>query len=160
MSHSQTLLGKGDSRTIFVKFLFSKIKDFIKKNDKSDNNNHNNSFLDVAKVKCTNVCIFSQTTMASGTQEKFQKSVLSKLCHSILSFRIPCKELIGTLLIAQITLLIFSFLSKGTLPFFSRNNSHSALQNEVFAKDGAWCWFADPRAVYHEGKLILINCST
>ena len=111
-------------------------------------------------MKCTNVCIFSQTTMASGTQEKFQKSVLSKLCHSILSFRIPCKELIGTLLIAQITLLIFSFLSNGTLPFSSRSNSHSALQNEVFAKDGAWCWFADPRAVYHEGKLILINCST
>ena len=96
--------------------------------------------------------------MTSGTQEKFQKSVLSKVFHNIISIRTNCKEVFGTLLIAQITLLILRHLSNGTLPFASQNNS--ALQSEVFTKDGAWCWFADPRAVYHEGKLILINCFT
>ncbi len=25
----------------------------------------------------------------------------------------------------------------------------------VFSKDGAWCWFADPRAVYYEGIQII-----
>jgi unsaturated chondroitin disaccharide hydrolase len=25
-------------------------------------------------------------------------------------------------------------------------------QNQIFNQDGAWCWFSDPRAVYHKGR--------
>src|SRR5690606_23038145 len=28
----------------------------------------------------------------------------------------------------------------------------NAADYQVAAQDGAWCWFADPRAVYHKGK--------
>ncbi len=30
----------------------------------------------------------------------------------------------------------------------------SATAPELFTDDGAWCWFSDPRAIYHDGQLV------
>ena len=35
---------------------------------------------------------------------------------------------------------------------YSQINAPAASGYEVVAKDGTWCWFADPRAVYHKGR--------
>src|SRR5699024_10122418 len=32
------------------------------------------------------------------------------------------------------------------------SKAKSASDYEVVAKDAAWCWFSDPRAVYYKGK--------
>jgi hypothetical protein len=58
-----------------------------------------------------------------------------------------------------------------TYTLYLKANNHLARQRvlkgqrgqvEVAPKyltpDGAWCWFADPRAVYHEGELDTFNC--
>lgn len=58
-----------------------------------------------------------------------------------------------------------------TYTLYLKANNHLARQRalkgqrgqvEVAPKyltpDGAWCWFADPRAVYHEGRLDTLNC--
>ena len=29
----------------------------------------------------------------------------------------------------------------------------SSIQSKIFTPDGAWCWFSDPRAVYHDRKI-------
>lgn len=38
------------------------------------------------------------------------------------------------------------------LPSFGQRNQKSAEDYSVVAKDGAWCWFSDPRAVFYKGK--------
>ncbi|WP_119081050.1 BNR-4 repeat-containing protein [Chitinophaga alhagiae] len=38
------------------------------------------------------------------------------------------------------------------LCFLLLANGPAAFSQEVIAKDAAWCWFSDPRAIYHKGE--------
>ena len=46
--------------------------------------------------------------------------------------------------------LLLSFIFLGVLSLSCQNNQPNI--KGVFAEDGAWCWFQDPRAVYIKGK--------
>lgn len=47
-------------------------------------------------------------------------------------------------------LLLFSCL---VLVSIARATTHDH-GGRILAEDGAWCWFSDPRAIYHDGKLV------
>jgi len=48
-------------------------------------------------------------------------------------------------------ILLFTGLLCG-ISGYSQTKSPSASTHQIAAKDAAWCWFADPRAVYHKGQ--------
>ncbi len=47
-----------------------------------------------------------------------------------------------------ICITMFPFLGN----VYTQNTQPGHTSNEVFAEDGAWCWFSDPRAVAYDGK--------
>lgn len=46
--------------------------------------------------------------------------------------------------------LLFSLLIAITVPFTTL--AYDAVRMDTLASNGAWCWFADPRAIYHKGE--------
>ena len=53
----------------------------------------------------------------------------------------------------QSSLLILSLaIGCSTQPQVKEDSVENNKQQLTFTEDGAWCWFSDPRAVYHQGK--------
>jgi hypothetical protein len=53
----------------------------------------------------------------------------------------------------QFSLLILSLcIGCSTQPQVKEDSVENNKQQLTFTEDGAWCWFSDPRAVYHQGK--------
>ena len=50
----------------------------------------------------------------------------------------------------QFTVLFILLL--GVAPLLDPRG-HAAETHAEFTADGAWCWFSDPRAVYHDGRV-------
>jgi len=48
-------------------------------------------------------------------------------------------------------LAIFVFLFLPVISLYSDNTSTSILRNNILTTDGAWCWFAEPHAVFYKG---------
>jgi hypothetical protein len=46
--------------------------------------------------------------------------------------------------------LSFSALSQSNVITVMSNSTSTPGENTVFANDGGWCWFSDPRAIYYE----------
>ena len=40
-----------------------------------------------------------------------------------------------------------------------KSSAHKAVDVNVLARNGGWCWFQDPRAIVHKGKLVVGSVS-
>ena len=53
--------------------------------------------------------------------------------------------------------LIILTLTTATAVLTASAQTNKAYQGHTIAKEGAWCWFADPRALHYENKKNKIN---
>ena len=101
--------------------------------------------------------------MTSSTEEKIMKSnsMIIKL-NLLWSHLFPnVKDFLVTMITTLIVLFVLLTMSRdrnGRNSSFSSKTRQKLLPEDPkinqLTNDGAWCWFADPRAVYYKGKSI------
>jgi hypothetical protein len=107
--------------------------------------------------------------MTSQTEKKIMKSKAFRGRLWAAYFSLSTQDFIMTVLTTVVVLYLLFTLQLAYLPKrigakALNKFQHTDLGPEIgqfgqFSKNGAWCWFADPRAVYHKGKFTKVECS-
>jgi len=56
------------------------------------------------------------------------------------------------LIVVCTAVITYTLYLKASNHVIIRHQKSVPIETKTFSKDGIWCWFADPRAVYHEGN--------